>query len=295
MELGEQVDLKALETEWQDAHEKAKLNRTVFAQRRLKPEEVLPEWHRQMLVLGDAADVARFVANACQRLGSPLEKHRTLRNTFRFVPSHLPVIIRERLIQNQLNDARRIGFEYKECPSGVDFIHRSHPLVSILADAVLEDAIQGDRALALAARCAATVTRDVSILTTLYLLRLRYQITVSRKGETKHLMAEETVTLAVRGRANPEWTSGDELPAILDVTPVANLTPQQATVQVNDALAFLKSNSERLDKLATERAERLLNDHRRIREAARDVGTYEVEPCLPVDVIGVYVLLPEAI
>jgi hypothetical protein len=295
MELGEQVDLKALETEWQDAHEKAKANRTVFAQRRLKPEEVLPEWHRQMLALGDAADVARFVANACQRLGSPLEKHRTLRNTFRFVPSHLPVLIGERLKQNQLDEARRIGFEYKECPSGVDFIHRSHPLVSILADAVLEDAIQGDRALALAARCAATVTRDVNILTTLYLLRLRFQITVTRKGETRHLMAEETVTLAVRGRANAEWTSGDELPAILDVTPVANLTPQQATAQVNDALAFLKSNSERLDKLATERAERLLNDHRRIREAARDVGTYEVEPCLPVDVIGVYVLLPEAI
>jgi len=35
----------------------------------------------------------------------------------------------------------------------------------------------------------------------------------------------------------------------------------------------------------------MLNDHRRIHEA----GSYEVTPCLPVDLIGVYVLLPEAI
>lgn len=293
LDLGEQVDLEALETEWQNAHEKAKANRTVFAQRRLKPEEVLPEWNRQMQALGDATDVSRFVANACNRLGSPLERHRTLHNTYRFVPGHLPAIIQERLRQNQVDGERRIGFEYKECPSGVDFIHRSHPLVSILADAVLEDAIQGDRSLA--ARCAATVTRDVDRLTSLYLLRLRFQIAVTRKGEKHHLMAEETVTLAVRGRATPEWTSGDELPALLDVKPAANLTAQQATAHVAGALEFLKANRARLDALAAKRADRLLNDHRRIREAARDVGSYDVTPCLPVDLIGVYVLLPEAI
>jgi hypothetical protein len=47
--------------------------------------------------------------------------------------------------------------------------------------------------------------------------------------------------------------------------------------------------------LAHERAQALLADHRRVREAARDVGQYSVSPCLPVDVIGVYVLLPDAL
>lgn len=46
---------------------------------------------------------------------------------------------------------------------------------------------------------------------------------------------------------------------------------------------------------AVERAQALLADHRRVREAARDVGQYSVSPCLPVDVIGVYVLLPDAL
>jgi len=34
---------------------------------------------------------------------------------------------------------------------------------------------------------------------------------------------------------------------------------------------------------------------RRVREAARDIGQYAVRASLPVDVIGVYVLLPDAL
>jgi hypothetical protein len=47
--------------------------------------------------------------------------------------------------------------------------------------------------------------------------------------------------------------------------------------------------------LATQRAEALLADHQRVREAARDVGQYSVSACLPVDVMGVYVLLPDSL
>ena len=46
---------------------------------------------------------------------------------------------------------------------------------------------------------------------------------------------------------------------------------------------------------ARERAHALLADHQRVREAARDVGQHQVKPCLPVDVIGVYVLLPDSL
>jgi len=47
------VDLKPMEAMWRNALEKTKTNRTVFAQRRLKPEEVLPEWARQRALLGE--------------------------------------------------------------------------------------------------------------------------------------------------------------------------------------------------------------------------------------------------
>ena len=56
-----------------------------------------------------------------------------------------------------------------------------------------------------------------------------------------------------------------------------------------------EAHPKRLEALAHERAQTLLADHRRVRNASLDVGQYSVSPCLPVDVIGVYVLLPDAL
>src|SRR5690606_10855109 len=52
-----QGSLQPLEVQWQDALEKAKKNRTVFAQRRIQPHEVLPEWEKQQAALGVRKDV----------------------------------------------------------------------------------------------------------------------------------------------------------------------------------------------------------------------------------------------
>jgi len=284
----EKIDLTPLDIRWQDAMEKAKANRTVFAQRRLKPEEVLPEWKKQLHVLGGEHEVERFVKGACARLNAPLEPYR--RDAFRFLPNYLPQSLRERLGQEQMKKPLPIDFTYPPKP-GAQFIHRSHPLVSLLADTLLEEALTGDTRLA--ARSAATVTDAVDIVTGVYLLRLRHQLSYTRKGETRHLMAEETAALAVRGRTDPQWLDDAQAASLMDVTNRANLPAEGASREIVLALDFLKGQKERLESLARDRAEALLADHRRVREAARDIGTYSVQPCLPVDVIGVYVLLPE--
>ena len=284
------VDLKPIETQWHDALEKARANRTVFAQRRLKPEEVLPEWRKQLVVLGGEDDVERFVRNACSRLNSPLETYR--RKAFRLLPQHLPMALRERLEHENISKPLAIDFRYPPV-TGAQFVHRSHPLVSLLADTLLESALTEDRPLA--ARCAVTVTSEVEVATTLYLLRLRHQLSYSRRGETRHLMAEETAALAVRGRTNIEWLDEQNIPALLSVAPSANLTSELTERELKAAMELLLANRDKLDKLAAARAETLLADHRRVREAARDLGSYTVRPCLPVDVMGVYVLLPDAL
>jgi hypothetical protein len=280
--------LKPVETMWQDAMEKAKANRTVFAQRRLKPEDVLPEWQRQRDILGSQEDVARFVKNACARLNSPLEPYR--KTGFRFLPQHLPQALRERLSIEHIDKPLVIDFQYPPFPAA-QFVHRSHPLVAMLADTLLEGALADERPLA--ARAAATVTSDVDEVTTIYLLRFRHQLTYSRKGETRTLMAEETAAIAVRGRTNPQWLEDPKVAAQLDVTPSANLSPEIASREINIALDFLRNNQSRLESMAQDRANALLADHRRVREAARDLGSYSVRPCLPVDVMGVSVLLPD--
>lgn len=282
-DFGEAEQLLApLQAEWRDALEKAKTNRTVFAQRRIRPDEVLPEWQKQQQALGSDADVKRFVQSACARLNAPLEPTRN--NHFRFLPQHLPEALRLRLSDEGIDKPLKLDFTE---------LHRSHPLVTLLADHLLEEALQGEQPIA--ARCAATVTADVDVVTTIYLLRLRHQLSYVRRNQPHQLMAEETVTLAVQGRSNPQWLSDDNASALLQCQPSANLPAEQMQREVTAALEFLQAQPDRLHVLAQQRAEALLEDHQRVRQAARDIGKYRVEPCLPVDVIGVYVLLPDSL
>jgi superfamily II DNA or RNA helicase len=291
LDLGEfSVDLKPVELRWQDALEKARANRTVFAQRRLRPEEVLPEWKRQRLVLGDADDVERFVSSACARLGAPLETGP--HNSWRLLPQHLPQTLRERLNDEGMAKPVAVDFHYPPAV-GTRFVHRSHPLVALLADYLLEGALTGDAPLA--ARAAVTVTADVDTVTTLYLLRLRHHLEVTRRNRSRQLMAEESVAIAVRGRSKPQWLTEIQAAPLLEARPTANLDPQSTVRELKLALDFLTTQTATLDALATERANALLADHRRVREAARDVGQYLVRASLPVDVLGVYVLLPDAL
>jgi hypothetical protein len=58
------------------------------------------------------------------------------------------------------------------------------------------------------------------------------------------------------------------------------------------ALEQLTARGGDLEAFAERRAQALLADHRRVREAADARGSYSVEALLPPDVIGLFVLLP---
>jgi hypothetical protein len=109
------------------------------------------------------------------------------------------------------------------------------------------------------------------------------------------MMAEETVALAVAGRSNPQWLEGDAVARLLECTPSGNLPVDAVQREIRTALDFIARHPRQLQTLAEQRAEVLLADHQRVREAARDVGQYNVSACLPVDVMGVYVLLPDSL
>ena len=282
--------LAPLQARWQDALASARANRTVFAQRRIRPDEVLPEWQKQQEALGTQADVQRFVQSACARLNAPLEP--THKQQYRFLPQHLPEALRQRLADEGIGKPLLLNFNE---------LHRSHPLVSVLAEHILETSLAtDDQGVAvgnqiLAARCAATLTDAVEVVTTIYLLRLRHQLGYVRRRQPFQMMAEETVALAVAGRSNPQWLQGERVAQLLACTPSGNLPLEVVQREIRTALEFIATHSQQLQTLAEQRAETLLADHQRVREAARDVGQYSVSACLPIDVMGVYVLLPDSL
>lgn len=278
-----------LDSKWQNAQDKARRNQTIFAQRALKPEEVIPEFARMSEVLGDEADVRRFVTAACQALNAPLGQYKQV---MRLPYGELPEPLRDRLAQSGIDSLRNIDFSYP--PAGLaEHIYRTHPLVAALADQLAEEALKGDGSAA-ASRAGAWFTGAVQLRTTVLLVRLRTQLTMTRADQRRELLAEEAIAVAVSGQNPPQVLAPAEVLALMQQPVSRNMAPEMRQRQVGQVLEQIDSWQPALNEIARQRASELLKDHRRVRDAAKAKGTYDVHPQLPVDVIGIYVLMPNA-
>lgn len=283
---------KEIDLAWQSAKEKAKQNRSIFAQRRLKPEDVLPEWRKSSAVLGGEADVERFVSRAAIQLGAPLQP---VKQHFKLLTEHLPGTVQERLAAEGLSGTLRIDF-HQPAAQGATFIHRTHPLVAVLADTLLEQALDttpsGDDAAAVA-RAGAAFVSAVSLKTTVLLLRIRHQLTVTHGTATRLLMCEEAVAVAATGSDPFAELSAEQTRQLLGAEATRNMPAPLRDRQLQSALDALPGWQPQFEAIAKARAQALLQDHRRVREAAEGRGSYQVTASLPVDVMGLYVLLPD--
>ena len=287
-------ELQSLDAQWESAREKAKQSRTIFAQNRLKPEEVMPEWEKAFAVLGTKDDVERFVKNACDRLGAPLNQKKN--GTYRTPLQHLPLQLKERLQVAGLMHIQSIDFSYPT-KARAEFIHRTHPLVSHIADYLSEMAMSGEDTNAVA-RAGAVFTKDVTSKTLVYLLRLRSRLTVKRtqsaQNISRELIAEEALAIAVNSRGDQQLLAKVEVVTLMQATVSKNMTPEARCRELTSAMEKLPSLQAGFEVLAKQRAHEVLADHRRTREASGARGSYSVQPQLPVDVMGVYVLVPDA-
>ncbi|MBF0125003.1 MAG: helicase SNF2, partial [Magnetococcales bacterium] len=228
-----------------------------------------------------------------ERLGAPLER---VRDHFRLPLRHLPPPLRERLAAVDLAaDSLRITFTHP-APSGVSHIHRTHPLVTTLAEYVAERALEQEEP-ELAARCGALFTSGVTIRTTLLLLRLRSQLIFERREgnqliHTKTLLAEECLGVAVAGTDRPRVLPEQDALALMQLPPLRNMDLAQQTQMVEMAKQGIEKLQLDLSRIARLRADELLADHRRLRDASEAKGSYAVKACLPPDIIGIYVLAP---
>ena len=106
---------------WRSASER--MTRTVFAQRRLRPDDVLPDWEKTVSILGNQDDVARFVRVATERLGAPLAQH----NGYNRIPvAHFPKPLQDRLDAIGFNPNTKIAF-FLPAPTGTVYVHRRMP------------------------------------------------------------------------------------------------------------------------------------------------------------------------
>ncbi len=288
---GRQLEL--FERQWEDTTAKARRNRTVFAQRRIRPDEVLPEWRKSLAAVGSRDDVQRFVGRALARLGSGLEP---LGRAFKVPTAPLPVEVRERLETEAITGTVAVDFAYPSAP-GCRPVQRSHPLIAVLAETLLARTLSVDENGALAAdpsvlgRVGCWISEGVRARSTLVLLRLRHQLLARAHPQTP-LMVEEAAALAWSGTgAADPITDADALSLLADA-PAGDPPRHVREREVARALDLLRERAPSLEDFAAARAGVLLDDHLRVREASRATGSTTVQALPRPDVIGVYVLLP---
>lgn len=290
-------EASAIDQGWRDAADKARASRTVFAQRRLKPEDVLPEWRRTRAALGEAEDVRRFTDRALARFGSGLEP--LGRRGFKAALAGLPGDLQERLDAEGLSGTPLLDFAYPpaaRCRS----VTRSHPLVSILAETLLERTLadagapgEGEADPGVLGRVGCWISEGVKERTTVALLRLRHQLSAGKGSGQSALLVEEAAALGWAGAEAPKVVEGLDALALLQPAAAADAKQGVADRQLAQALALLAARTAELDAFAHRRAQALLDDHRRVRDASGARGSWSVKALLPVDVIGLYVLLPK--
>jgi len=278
----------AIETVWRDVEESAKKSRAIFAQGALKPDEVLPEWRRVRALNGGPEEVARFTRRALSRINAPMGSEG---NHWRVHYDRLPQRLRERLEARGLYGTRAISFDSLP-PPDVTHVGRVHPLVAMLAETMSEGALDpgGVDADAPLGRAGAWRTLGVSKVTTVLVMRLRFTLVTSGR---RTLLAEEATALAFA--SGIEVARGGEALALLEADASGNLERPVIARQVEQALGRIDGYDATIRAYAGERASALSHDHDRVKAATRGEGTTtEVSPVLPADIIGIYVLVPEA-
>jgi hypothetical protein len=122
------------------------------------------------------------------------------------------------------------------------------------------------------------------------LVRLRHQLTAQRGSNSTTLLVEEATALAWAG--GDAVLEGPEAIAFLGPPPLSDPPQHVRERAVSQALGQLETHLGDLDAFAERRAQTLLADHRRVREAADARGSYSVKALPSADLIGLFVLLP---
>jgi superfamily II DNA or RNA helicase len=279
-----QSELKATKA-IEEAAEREKRSRDLFAQYAIKANEIEEDLHHVDEAIGHPKDVEHFVTGCMAYLGVQMDSEK---NVYRLYPANLPESLKATLPEGS---PLPVTF-FSPSPENVYYIGRNHPFVEQLCQIMLAAALDHSERLKVA-RASVIKTTFVSIKTTLVLFRVRNVI--SDKAGQNELVAEEMLLWGFKG--SPEdgkFLSNNEARALLnEAGPTSDTTPEQRKSGLKQEREVIDTLKKEFDKVAHDRAENLVGSHERFRKVMGGNKYKVVLPILPMDVMGLYVLLPD--
>lgn len=277
-----------LHAEWDNARDREKVSRSRFAQHSLSPEAVAAELQSVRAAIGRSEDVARFLQTVLQAAAVPTRTRRGA--VVVHLSSETPRALRQAIGRDESFSGR---FEHP-LEEGEIYLGRTSPVIEGLAGWTLDQALDpiARDAQPVASRCGIASTSAVSARTTVLVARFRYHLELAGT-DSDTILCEEIVPLACAGVAEePQWLSPEVGEQLLSARPERNLIQTAIDQQLGLLLPALPKLQQTLAPVAKERAAAQLAAHERVREASRTSGRVTIQPVLPVDILGAYVLLP---
>jgi superfamily II DNA or RNA helicase len=290
LDFGEFNEVSKAELEVSHAIEKAaereKASRNIFAQHSIKAEEIEDDLKESDEAIGNPKTVENFVVDALNTiLGVQITKDK---KAYVLYTTNLPESLKTTL---PFATKLKVTF-YSPSPEGYTYLGRNHAFVEQLCQHLMSNAMnnakmQGPR------RASVIRCRDVSEKTTLLLFRVRNVI--QEKAGATQLVAEEMLVWGYEGSPqDKKILSHEKAVNLLDsVVPTANMSDHERNQWLSEELATLNVLHNEFDKVAIERAQELVDAHERFRKVLAGSRYKVVEPILPMDLMGVYILLPD--
>jgi Helicase conserved C-terminal domain len=267
-----------------EAEKREVASRSIFAQHAIKAHEIEADLKDVDESIGDPKAVRDFVLAGLQVVGAQIV---TDKKGFKLHTANLPPGLKSLLPEESI---LQISFD-SPTPEGFLYFGRNHPFVEQLCQIILANSVS--RRQPRAARAAVIRTNAVSIKTTVLLFRCR-NVIAEKKGTNK-IVAEEMLMWGYRGSPSQKvFLTRDEAKALVDeARATSDLSTEARTSFLHNELAHLPTLRDEFDKVAEERSNHLVEAHERFSQFMDQKQFQVVYPVLPMDVLGIYVLVPE--
>ncbi|MCX6148122.1 MAG: helicase-related protein, partial [Candidatus Kapabacteria bacterium] len=281
--------------EIEDAANRESASRNIFAQNSIKADEIEEDLKQTDEAIGNPKTVEDFVINTLQIVfGVQINK---ILDGYLLFTNNLPETLKELLPKVNSSKNKIVPNEVKisfhsPVSNGFHYLGRNNPFVEHLCQLLLSNTLLKNEKYA-PSRASVVRCKEVDIKTTIFSLRVRNVI--EEKFGKNQLVSEEMFAWGYRGSPkNNDFLTYEETKKLLEnVVPIVNMSPQEQADFFESEMKNIEDvkNKEFRD-IALERAKILVEAHERFRKATDGNKFQEVNPVLPMDIIGIYILLP---
>ncbi len=268
-----------------EAAEREKASRSIFAQNAIKAQDIETDLRDIDEAIGDPGAVQDFVVAALNNLlGVQVIKDK---KGFLVVMGNMPPQLRELLPPG---DPVKVSF-ISPTPAGYHYLGRNNRFVEQLCQLIMANTVH--RVDKRAARAAVIRTRQVTVKTTLLLFRCRNVI--EQQKAQYQIVAEEMLLWGWRGTPQQkEYLEHAEAKTLLsEVRATSDLSPQARASFLDNELKLLDTLDEEFSVVAETQSKKLVEAHERFSSLMDGKHFQVVYPVLPMDLLGIYILLPE--